>query len=136
MTNPQPIPDNELLDDFHPARFLKVSDLLDRWNVQQVTVTVTRMTREETIPNAADIDPATRKPRIVMQPVLYFKGKEKEWPAGYLLSAAVDVQSLKTATGARTAGELKGKKIIIFVGEHRRQAVLRISPVPPEEPKE
>jgi len=141
---------NTLLDDLHPARFLKVSDLLERWKVQQVAVTISRMTPEETIPNPKDIDPATAdsknpngKPRIVMQPVLYFlqkptKGienisKPPEFPRGYLLSAQVDVQSLKSATGAHTVGELINKRVIIFVGEHKRQAVLRISPTAPEE---
>jgi hypothetical protein len=137
--NAQPIQPNTLLDDLHPSRFLKVADLLERWKVQQITVTITRMTRESTIPNPSDLDPATAdkanprgKPREVMQPVLYFN-KEKEWPAGYLLSATMDIQSLKSATGAKTTGELIGKHIIIFVGEHRKKAVLRISPVAPEE---
>lgn len=129
----QPIAPDTLLDDLHPSRFLKVTDLLDRWHVQQLTVTISRMTREETIPNAQDIDTETRKPRVVMQPVLYFQTKSgSEFPRGYLLSAQVDVESLKAATGARTAGELIGKKIIIHVGEHKRKAVLRIAPTAPE----
>jgi hypothetical protein len=132
-TQPQPIAPDTLLDDLHPSRFLKVTDLLDRWHVQQLTVTISRMTREETIPNAQDIDPETRKPRVVMQPVLYFQTRTgTEFPRGYLLSAQVDVESLKAATGARTAGELIGKKIIIHVGEHKRKAVLRIAPTAPE----
>jgi len=137
------IPQNTLLDDLHPARFLKVTDLTDRWKVAQVTVTISRMTTEETIPNPSDVDPATRKPRVVMQPVLYFlqkptKGIENisqppEFPRGYLLSAAIDVQSLKTATQAQTVGELIGKRITIVLGEHKRKAVLRISPNKPIE---
>jgi hypothetical protein len=132
--NAQPIQPDTLLDDLHPKRFLQVSDLLERWQVQQMTVRVTRMNKEETVPNPKDIDPQTNKPRIVWQPVIYFKikGRPDEWPSGYLLSAQIDVQSLKSSTGARTSGEVIGKKIIIFVGEHRKQAVLRISPVPPE----
>ena len=132
--NAQPIQPDTFLDDLHPKRFLQVSDLLERWQVQQMTVRVTRMTKEETVPNPKDIDPQTNKPRIVWQPVIYFKikGRPDEWPSGYLLSAQIDVQSLKSSTGARTSGEVIGKKIIIFVGEHRNQAVLRISPVPPE----
>lgn len=125
------IPPETLLDDLHPARFLKVADLLERWKVQQITVTISRVTREETIPNPADIDPATRKPRVVIQPVLYFQTKTgAEFPRGYLLSAQVDIQSLKAATGAQTVGDLIGKRITITVGEHKRKAVLRISPHP------
>ena len=134
MNNSQPIPGNTLLDDLHPARFLKVTDLLERWHVQQLTVTISRMIREETVPNPKDMDPATNKPRIVMQPVLYFKTKTgQEFPRGYLLSAAVDVESLKAATGAKTVEELIDKRIIIHVGEHKRQAVLRIAPTAPEQ---
>ena len=128
------IPQNTLLDDLHPARFLKVTDLTDRWKVAQVTVTISRMTTEETIPNPSDVDPATRKPRVVMQPVLYFQTKNgAEFGRGYLLSAAIDVQSLKTATQAQTVGELIGKRITIVLGEHKRKAVLRISPTKPTE---
>lgn len=127
----QTIPTTERLDDLHPARFLKVADLLERWKVQSVTVTISRMTREETIPNPKEIDPATNKPKVVTQPVLYFKTKSgEEFPRGYLLSAGVDVQSLKTATNAETVGELVGKQIKITVGEHRKKAVLRIDPNP------
>jgi len=125
------IPENTLLDDLHPARFLKVADLLERWKVQSVTVEISRMTYEETIPNPRDIDDNTRKPRIVVQPVLYFKTKTgEEFSRGYLLSAAVDVESLKASTGARTVGGLGGRKIKIQVGEHKGKAVLRIDPAP------
>lgn len=130
----QPIQPSTLLDDLHPARFLKVTDLTDRWKVAQLTVTISRMTYEETIPNPADIDPTTRKPRVVMQPVLYFMSKNGgEFPRGYLLSAQVDIQSLKSATGAQTVGEVIGKRIVIITGEHKRKAVLRISAMPPQE---
>jgi hypothetical protein len=132
------IPAAVLLDDLHPSRFLKVSDLLDRWHVQSITVTISRMTSEETIPNPKDLDETTRKPRVVMQPVLYFFQKQKdptatsliEFPRGYLLSSRVDVESLKSATGAHTIGDLIGKRIKITVGEHKRAAVLRIDPAP------
>jgi len=131
MTTIQP---NTLLDDLHPSRFLKVADMLERWKVQQVTVTISRMTHEETIPIPSDIDPATKKPRAVMQPVLYFKTKSgDEFPRGYLLSAQVDVASMKTATHAATVGDLIGKRITIEIGEHKRKAVLRISPNKPEQ---
>ena len=139
----QPIDPKTLLDDLHPARFLKVTDLLERWKIQQIAVTISRLAYEETIPKPADIDPDTRKPRIVVQPVLYFlqkptKGienisKPPEFPRGMLLSANENIQAMKSATGAHTVGELIGKRVIIFVGEHKRQAVLRISPTTPEE---
>lgn len=129
----QPIAPNTLLDDLHPSRFLKVADLTERWKVAQLTVTISRMTSEETVPNPREIDPETRKPRIVMQPVLYFLTRQGgEFPRGYLLSAGVDVESLKAATGAKTTGELIGKQIIIHVGEHKGKAVLRIAPTAPE----
>ena len=128
------IPNNTLLDDLHLARFLKVTDLTERWKVAELTVTISRMTNEETIPNPRDVDPETRKPRVEMQPVLYFKTKNgAEFPRGYLVSSKVDVQSLKSATGASTVGELIGKRIVILVAEHKGKAVLRISPMPPME---
>lgn len=140
MNKPQPIPNNTRLDDFRPTRFLKPADLLNRWKVQQLAVTISHITEEETTPNPKDLDPDTAdaknqkgKPRIVMQKVLYFKAKNGEvFPRGYLLSANVDIESLAAATGAETAGELIGKRIIIHVSEHRKNAVLRISPTPPE----
>jgi hypothetical protein len=126
-----PIPPATLLDDLHPKRFLQVSDLPDRWHVQSLVVTISRMTYEETVPNPRDLDPATRKPRVVVQPVLYFATKSgPEYSRGYLLSAAVDVASLKSTTSARTVGDLAGKRITITVGEHKHAAVLRISPQP------
>lgn len=125
-----------LLDDLHPARFLKPNDLLQRWNVQSLTVTISRIAIEETVPNPKDVDPATTKPRKVQQPVLYFKTRTgAEFPRGFLISAKVDIQSLKTATGVLTAGDCVGKRITIVVGEHRGQVVLRISPHAPEEVK-
>ena len=128
---PQNIPPDELIDDLHPARFLKVTDILDRWKVRDLVVTISRMTREPTTPNPNDIDPETKKPRVVTQPVLYFKTRTgPEFPRGYLVSAKADTESLKAATGARTVGELGGKRIRIVVGEHRRKAVLRIDPQP------
>lgn len=125
---------NTLLDDLHPARFLKVTDLTERWKVSQLVVTIARMEQEDTIPNPSDIDPQTRKPRVVTQPVLYFQTRTgAEFPRGYLLSAQVDVESLKLATQAHTVGELIGKRITIKIGEHKRKAVLRISPEPVKE---
>jgi len=131
MSNP--IAPTTLLDDLHPARFLKVTDLLERWHVQQITVTISRMTNEETIPNPKDIDPDTHKPRVIVQPVLYFQTKTgPEFPRGYLLSAGADIAALKTSTSAHTVADLIGKKIIIRVGEWKHKAVLRIDPTKPE----
>lgn len=144
MTNQSaPMPDDTLLDDFQPSRFLKVSDLLERWKTNQITVTISRVTRESTIPNPKDLDPATAdaknpkgKPRVVIQPAFYFLTKHgTEWQSAYLLSAKIDIESLKTATGAETAGGMKGKRVTIKVSEHRGNAVLRISPAPSAEPK-
>jgi hypothetical protein len=120
-----------LLDDLHPSRYIKPADLIDRWHVQQVTVTISRMTNEDTIPNPRDIDPDTHQPRVVVQPVLYFATRDgREFPRGYLLSAATDVQSLKSSTGAHTVGELTGKRIIIALAEWKHKSVLRIDPKP------
>jgi len=125
---------NTRLDDLHPSRFLKVSDLLERWKVQSVAVTIAHIDKEPTTPNPKDIDEQTKKPRVVWQPVLYFQTKTgAPFPRGYLVSAQVDVQSLKSATKAETIAEVVGKKIVILVGEHRGKAVLRISAMPPME---
>jgi len=123
------IPDNTFLDDLHPARFLRVTDLTERWKVARLLVKISRLQYEETVPKTTDIDPQTHKPRIVMQPVMYFFTKDgNEYPRPYLLSAKVDLQSLKTATGCCTAGELKGRTVVIMVGRHKEKPVLRIDP--------
>ena len=128
-TNIEP---NTLLDDLYPSRFIQPTDLIDRWNVSSLTVTISRMTHEKTIPNPKDIDPATRKPRVAVKPVLYFLTRGgSEYARGYLLSARVDVESLKTAGTARTVGETIGKRITISLGIHNKQTVLRILPTPP-----
>ena len=130
----QPYDPKTPLMDLHPSRFLKVEDLQTRWKVQQLTVTISHITQEETVPNPSDVDPATRKPRIILQPVLYFQTKTgAPFPRGYLLSAQVDVASLMSATNGETIGDVIGKKIIIYIGEHRKKEVLRISPTAPEE---
>jgi len=130
MTND--IPSSVFLDDLHPARFLKVTDLTERWSVKSIVVTISRMATEDTIPNARDIDPDTRKPRVIPQPVIYFKTKDgKEFPRGYLLSSGVDVKSLKSSTGARLVGEVIGKQITIHVGEFKQKPILRIDSNPP-----
>lgn len=126
------IPGTVMIDDLKPFRFLKPQDLMDRWHVESLVVTISRLATEETIPSAKDIDPATRKPRVVMAPVLYFLDKHgREYPRGMILGARCNVQALKTATGARVVGDLLGKKITIMVGEHKGAACLRIDPNPP-----
>jgi hypothetical protein len=138
MTTPNvnPLPDSTPLDDLHPARFLKPADLLDRWKTHSIVVTVARVQMEETVPNPRDTVPDPANPsrkiaRTVIQPVLYFLTKTgDEFPRGYLLSAKVDIESIKTSTGAQTTGELKSRKIRIIVGEHKHSAVLRIDASP------
>ena len=121
-TQPHPLPANTLLDDLHPARFLKPADLLDRWKVRSIVVEVVKVQVEETEPKPGQKE---------SQPVLYFKTKTGEtFPRGFLLAAKVNVESIKASTGATTIGDLIGKKIKIIVGEHKGRAVLRIDPQP------
>ena len=134
--NDQTIPNNTYIGDLIPSRFLKVEDLTERWGVEQIPVTICRVAKVETIPDAKHIDPETKKPAIVMQTVLYFKNRAgSEFHRGYLLTAKEDLESLKSATGAKNAGELIGKRILIFLSEFRKKPVLRIAPTPPEEPE-
>lgn len=136
----KPTDPNTPLADFHLSRFLKAQDLTKRWHIQAITVTISRVTDEATVPNPKDLDPSTAdaknpkgKPRIVIQKAFYFLDKHgNEWPSAYLLSAKVDVESLENATGAQTAGELIGKRVTIRVGQHRGADVLRIDPKPVE----
>jgi len=117
-TQPQTLPDNMLLDDLKPARFLKPYDLTDRWKVAQLVITIAKITLEETEPKPGEKE---------LQPVLYFKTKSGEtFPRGLLLGAKVNVQNLKAATGAKTLGETTGKKIRIILDTHRGKSVLRI----------
>jgi hypothetical protein len=140
-TQSKPYAPTTPLVDLHPSRFLKVEDLRDRWKVTQLTVTIAEITEEETIPNPKDLDPTTAdaknpkgKPRVEMQPVLYFRSKDGTvYPRGYLMSSKADTASLAIATKAQTVGETIGKKVTIIIGEHRGKAVLRISQLPPME---
>jgi hypothetical protein len=128
----KPIPPDTLIFDLKPSRFLKPEDLIERWKVTHVAVTISRLSQEETIPSMSDIDPETRKPKVVMSTVMYFKTKTgEEFPRGMLISAKENVEALKSATGAENVGELIGKRITIIIGEHRKQPVLRISPDAP-----
>jgi hypothetical protein len=134
MTDPKskPIPSDALIYDLHPSRFLKPYDLIERWKVTNITVTISRLAYVETIPVMSDIDPETKKPRVATQPVMYFKTKTgKEFERGMLVGAAENVSALKAATGASTIGDLIGKRVTILIGEHRKKPVLRISPEPP-----
>jgi hypothetical protein len=130
------IPDDTLLIDLKPSRFLTVEDFTERWKVESVIVTTSRMAREETTPVKTDIDPATRKPRVVLCSVLYFLDKTgKEYPRGMLLGAKVNIQALKKSTGGTTKGEAMGKRITIQVETEmvkgHNTKVLRISPKAP-----
>jgi hypothetical protein len=135
------IPANVLLDDLHPARFLQVTDLTERWKLAEITVTISRLAYEDTIPNPKDLDPETAdaknprgKPRVVIEPVLYFLTKHNtEWPHGMLLAARENTRNLKAATGAHCVGDLIGKRVTIVIGQHKGKAVLRISPTAPIE---
>ena len=127
----RPIDPKRALDDLFPARFMKPTLLL-RWNLTQLTATIVRIQEEEVKPKPTD--PPEWKP------VLYFQkknGKNGEiFPQGYLLSAKIDKDSLKTATGAQTLGELTGKRIVIKLDQYRGRSVLRIDPQPPaDDPK-
>ena len=141
MTTPagSTIPGDVLITDLKPPRFLKVDDLTDRWRVQQLAVTISRLTYEETVPNPKDLDPDTKdernprgKPRVILAPVLYFKTKAgTEFPRGMLLGARINITNLRLATGAKTVGELIDKRITIQAGEHKGRPALRISPAAP-----
>jgi len=124
----RPLSSSSTLDSLFPNRFLKPADLIN-WKVTTVTVTVAEIHEEEVIPKPGE--PAEWKP------VLYFRTKAGSLhPQGYLLSAKVDKDALKTATGAGTIGELVGKKIMIQLEDFHHKTVLRINPTPfVEEPK-
>jgi hypothetical protein len=131
-SNAKPVPPDTLIDDLNPSRFLKPTDLTERWHVQSLTVTISRLSYEDTWPSMQDIDPRTRKPKVKVAPVLYFNSKNGgEFPRGMLLGAGENITALKAATGARTVGEMVGKRITIIVGEFRHKPVLRISPETP-----
>ena len=73
-----------------------------------------------------------------MSPVMHFKTKSgNEFPRGMLISAKENLNALKESTGVKTVGELVGKRVTIFVSEHKKRPVLRIDPKPvvPEPPK-
>lgn len=130
--NVRPVPADTLIDDLNPSRFLRPTDLTERWKVQSLTVTISRVTEEDTWPRMNDIDPATKKPKVKRAYVLYFNSRGGgEFPRGMLISANENVTALKAATGAKTVGEMIGKRITIIVGEFRKQPVLRISPETP-----
>jgi hypothetical protein len=118
----RPISNNTSLDDLFPSRFLKPEQLLS-WRMTEITVTVAKIQEEE-------VEPKPGKKE--WKPVIYFKTKSGQiHPQGYLLSAKVDKESLKTATGAATIGEVIGKQITIKIADYRGRAVLRIDSKPP-----
>lgn len=124
--NQNNLPADTLLLDLQPTRFLKVQDLRDRWNVDEVIVTIANVQRETVEPKPGHKE---------VQPVLYFKTKDGSvYPQGFLLAARVNVTNLAEATGARTIGEAIGKKVTIYIDKHRDQDVLRISDQPVEPP--
>jgi hypothetical protein len=134
-SNAKPVSPDTLIDDLNPSRFLKPSDLTERWHVQSLAVTILRIAEEDTWPSMNDIDPNTRKPKVRRAFVLYFKNRDGgEFPRGMLISAGENVTALKAATGAKTVGEMIGKRITIIVGEFRHKPVLRISPETPAAP--
>lgn len=133
--NSRPVPDDTLIDDLNPSRFLRAEDLTERWNVKSLTVTISRLAHEDTWPSMQDLDPQTRKPKVKVATVLYFKSKSGgEFPRGMLVNNNENFNALKAATGARTVGEMIGKRITIIVGEFHKKPVLRISPEPPATP--
>ena len=118
----RPIQPNKSLDDLFPSRFLKPEQLI-AWKITEITVTVAQVQEELVEPKPGQKE---------WKPVLYFRTKSgKVHPQGYLISAKVDKDSLKSATGAATIGELVGKRITIQLDSYRNQTVLRINPSPP-----
>jgi len=134
----KPVPPDTLISDLNPSRFLRPEDLIERWKLDSVAITISRVSWEETTPSTKDIDPQTRQPKVVMSPVMHFKTKSgNEFPRGMLISAKENLNALKESTGVKTVGELVGKRVTIFVSEHKKRPVLRIDPKPvvPEPPK-
>ena len=118
----RPIQPNKSLDDLFPSRFLKPEQLI-AWKITEITVTVAQVQEELVEPKPGQKE---------WKPVIYFRTKSgKTHPQGYLISAKIDKDSLKTATGAQTIGELVGKRITIKLDSYRNQTVLRIDPSPP-----
>jgi hypothetical protein len=114
----RPLGADKPLDDLFPNRFLKADDML-RWGKSILIVTIDHLQEEQVTPKPGQ--PAEWKP------VLYFKTKAGSvHPQGYLLSAKVDKDALKAATGAQTIGQLAGKRIAIKIDEYKRSKVLRI----------
>ena len=127
----KPIPPDTLIFDLSPSRFLRPEDLTERWKLTSVAITISRVSWEETTPSTKDIDPQTRLPKVVMSPVMHFKTKSgNEFPRGMLISAKENLNALKESTGVKTVGELVGKRVTIFVSEHKKRPVLRIDPKP------
>lgn len=132
--NQKPIPDETLFMDLRTPRFITPEDLITRWKVQSLAVTITRVVKEDTIPSNKDIDPATRKPRVTQANVMYFLSKTgDEYPRGMIIDSKEVRDAIQKATGAMTVGDLKGKRITITIGEYRDRPVLRVSPRPPTE---
>ncbi len=118
----RPAAADKSLDDVFPNRFIKAEDLI-KVGATSISVTIDHVNEEEVTPKPGA--PAEWKL------VIYFRTRKGIlWPQGYLLSAKVDRDSLKTATGATTVGGLTGKAITIHIDEYKRESVLRISPQP------
>lgn len=131
--NSRPLSPDTLFMDLKTPRFLTPEDLTERWKVQSVDVEISRFTVEDTWPSMKDIDPATKKPKVKEATVMYFKSTKtgQEYSRGMMIDAKENRDALKEATGAKTVGDLIGKRVTIIVGEFRKKPVLRISPTPP-----
>jgi hypothetical protein len=117
----RPINGARSLDDLFPTRFLKADQLL-AWKVTEITVTILKIQEEEVEPK-----PGQRE----WKPVIYFKSRDgKLYPQGYLLSAKVDKDALKSSTSATTIDQIIGKQITIRLADYRGRTVLRIDPTP------
>ena len=115
------------LDTLFPARFLKAEQLI-AWNVTAITATIDHIQEEEVTPKPGQ--PAEWKP------VIYLRSPRtgKVIETGYLLSAKVDLDSIKSSTSARTIADLIGKTITIKLATWKNDTVLRIDPTPTSTP--
>ncbi|HEC61410.1 hypothetical protein LCGC14_0761690 [marine sediment metagenome] len=127
-TNPEPktrsLDESRSLDSLFPSRFLKADHLI-AWKITDLTVTIAKLVEEEVQP---------RPNQMEWKTVIYFHARDNGiHPQGYLLSAKIDKDALKSATGAQTIAQLIGSRIIIQLDTFRGKAVLRIRPTPPPE---
>ena len=102
--------------------FLSPQDLIEKWHVKSMILTVARIRMQE-------IESGSGQKGLVS--VLYFFTQDgRLFPKGFLLSEKGELEALKESTGASTLGDLIGRQVRLQVRSRKGHSIIRISSRP------